>query len=382
MSGYSISNVGSNDYVAMLSNPYLMYYNPYMSYQGLGNSSKVAFQGVTKPSASQSGAAASVATSGAVTEKKSRNTAKFVIGTALTLGAAALCRKAYVKGGGQGWFSKDCLSKVKNGFVEMFKDTKAKFPQLTERFTLDPNTNTCQIPGKINKLQGANVADDIRKLGGKVDIPNLADDGVEILEATFPINSRSSVTFKDGKISTFINSKGKKVAVSEMTEAERDKVAKILNKIKNKDTATLDKLTRVSYTQTQNEVTSYFAKGFDVAEDGITDGLQYGLTKKFHLDSDDAKVYLKEHEQVKKALDEYLAGTAKELKYAYAEYPVSGVGTLRIENGKVTGIEIIEGGVKKFYDKESVKFKAQDLEDTVEKIFEHTDDFVNPRYKF
>ena len=87
-------------------------------------------------------------------------------------------------------------------------------------------------------------------------------------------------------------------------------------------------------------------------------------------------------EQVKKAFDEYLSGSAKNLKYAYAEYPVAGVGTLRIQNGKVTGIEMVEGGVKKFYDTDSVKFKAQDLEDTVEKIFEHTDDFVNPRYMF
>ena len=379
MSDYSISNVGFNDYASLLNNPYLMYY-PNLGYQGMNNYSNVSFQGATtKP---QTTTATSVATKGASSEKKSNRTAKFVLGTAITIGAAALCRKAYVKGGGQGWFSKDMLSKIKNGFGEMFTDLKGRFPKLTERFTFDPNAKTCQIPGQINKLQGANVADDIVRLGGRADVPNLADEGVDILEATFPINSRSSVTFKDGKVVGFVNSRGKKVAVSEMTEAERDKVAKILNKIKNKDAETLDKLTRVSYTQTQNEVTSYFAKGFDVAEDGITDGLQYGLTKKFHIDSDDAKVYLKEHEQVKKALDEYLSGSAKNLKYAYAEYPVAGVGTLRIQNGKVTGIEIVEGGVKKFYDTDSVKFKAQDLEETVEKIFEHTDDFVNPRYMF
>ena len=376
MSNYSVDKAGLYNYASLLSNPYAMY-NPYLNYQGLNNSSNTAFKGVSgKPQTTTN-----VASRGS-SEKNKKGTASLVICTALTLGAAALCRKAYVKGGGQGWFSKDMLGKMKNGFVEMFNDVKNRFPKLTERFTLDANTNTCQIPGQINKLEGANMVDDILKLGGKVDVPNLADDGVEILGATFPINSRSSVTFVNGEITSFVNSKGKKVALSEMTEAERDKVAKILNRIKNKDAATLDKLTRVSYTQTQNEVTSCFAKGFDVAEDGITDGLQYGLTKKFHLDSDDVKVYLKEHEQVKKALDEYLKGSAKNLKYAYAEYPVAGVGTLRIQNGKVTGIEIVEGGVKKFYDADSVKFKAQDLEDTVEKIFEHTDDFVNPRYMF
>lgn len=379
MNGYSISNLGL-DYSALM-NPYAMY-NPYLNY-GITNGANPSFKGASQSAQTTTQTTTNIASKGAATtNKSSKHTAKLILGSAITIGAAALCRKAYVKGGGQGLFSKDFLSKTKNGFVEMFNELKGKFPRLTERFTVDANKNTCQIPGQINKLQGANMADDIVRLGGSADIPKLADEGVEILEATYQINSRSAVTFRNGQVVSFKNSKGKVVPINEMTANEQEKVAKILKRIENKDVDTLDKLTRVSYSKTQNEVTSYFAKGFDQAEDGITDGLQYGLTKNFHLDSDDARVYLKEHEQVRKAFEEFRAGNAKDLRYAYAEYPVAGVGTLRIQNGKVTGIEMVENGVKKFYDTDSVKFKAQDLEETVEKIFEHTADFVNPRYIF
>jgi ribosomal protein S8 len=162
-----------------------------------------------------------------------------------------------------------------------------------------------------------------------------------------------------------------------MTASEQDKVAKILRKIQNKDAETLDKLTKVSYSKTQNEVTSYFAKGFNKAEDGIEDGLQYGLTRKFDIDSDDVKVYLKEHEQLKKSVDEFLNGTNTNLRHAYAEYQIP-QGTLRIENDKVVGIKIGD----EFFDIDSTKFKALDLEDTVEHILDNKASFVNQRYKF
>ena len=231
MSDYSVGNVG-------LYNPYGLY-NQLLSYYDLNNMSNVSFRGAMQTNnaaTTTTTTTTNVASKGTVSaDKKSKKTAKYVVGAAITLGAAALCRKAYVKGGGQGWFSKDILSKTKNGFVEMFNEIKGKFPRLTERFTIDADKKTCQIPGQINKLKGANMADDIARLGGSADIPNLADDGVEILEATYQINSRSVVTFKDGKIFSFKNSKGKVVPVSEMTPSEQDKVAKILRKIQNKD---------------------------------------------------------------------------------------------------------------------------------------------------
>lgn len=380
MSGYSVGNVGYNDYMNLLGNQYLYAYNPnftanpYLGYYGMNNSSNVSFEGAQKANKSS----ANISNKGLATaENKSNGVAAVVLSTAITLGAAALCRKAYVRGGGQGWFSKDCLSKIKNGFVGLFNDAKAKFPKLSERFTINADGKICQIPGKMNKLQGVNMADDIVRLGGSADIPKLADDGVEILEATYQINSRSSVVFKDGKISKFINSRGKAVPVGEMTPAEQDKVAKILRKIQNKDTETLDKLSRVSYSKTQNEVTSYFAKGFDAAEDGITDGLQYAHTRKFDFDSDEVKVYLKEHEQLKKSVDDFLKGTNTNLKHAYAEYQIP-QGTLRIQDDKVVGIKIGD----KLFDTDSTKFKALDLEDTVEHILDNKDKFINQRYKF
>lgn len=368
MNDYSVGNVG-------LYNPYGQY-NQLLSYYDLNNMSNVSFHGATQTNSATT--STNVVSKGTTsTDKKGKGTAKFIISTAIALGAAALCKKAYVKGGGQGWFSKNFLKTTKNGFVEMFKEVKGKFPRLTERFTIDADKKTCQIPGQINKLQGANLADDITRLGGSASIPNLADDGVEILEATYQINSRSVVTFKDGKIFNFKNSRGKVVPISEMTPNEQENVAKILRKIQNKDAETLNKLTKVSYSKTQNEVTSYFAKGFDKAEDGIEDGLQYGLTRKFDIDSDNVKVYLKEHEQLKKSVDEFLNGTNTNLKHAYAEYQIP-QGTLRIENDKVVGIKIGD----EFFDIDSTRFKALDLEDTVEHILDNKASFVNQRYKF
>ena len=119
MNGYSISNLGL-DYSALM-NPYAMY-NPYLNY-GITNGANPSFKGASQSAQTNTAqtttqTTTNIASKGAATtNKSSKRTAKLILCSAITIGAAALCRKAYVKGGGQGLFSKDFLTPTKPKLV-------------------------------------------------------------------------------------------------------------------------------------------------------------------------------------------------------------------------------------------------------------------------
>lgn len=333
MSGYAINSIGADPYLLNALN----YPNPYYLQ--------------TAPVAADT---AKVETPTETTvnrrkeEKKDNTTAKLIVGTAIALGAAYLCRKAYCAGSGTG-----VLEKIGNGFKQWGKNITnwgkgVKDKVITpERFSVSKigEETVCTIPNKRNIIKGA---EKLSEIGATAEVPNILNEAGKLAEG---IKIKNGTFVHEGQ--TFIVKKGKIVGCEGMTaEAFRDlfklpktteniegkkKIEEALAKFLKGETGTV-----TQYSHTKDGVARLFEQGADGAFN-----LKCGISNRFNANSDAVMAYRHNNPSVKTALEGFAKGETNGLKLASAEFTRGDLGTLYINNGEITAIKGTNGEICK-----------------------------------
>ena len=159
--------------------------------------------------------------------------AEGIVGTALTIGAAVLCRKAYVKGNP----AKGFFERMGDGFVNMWKSGVAKVtgklkPKQEFSQTQINGKNVFTVPNRTNDIRGAVASDELAKIGADTKAPtmlNISGDkvslakGIKIREGEF-VDAATGLHYKfsKGKL-TKIEYKGKNI----LNSTEPNEIAKV-----------------------------------------------------------------------------------------------------------------------------------------------------------
>lgn len=318
-------------------------------------------------------------------EEKSNTTAKLIVGTALTIGAAYLCRKAYKAGSGTG-----TMEKIFDGFSQWGKNAKNRFKGIKdkvaapEKFSVSQigEETVCTIPNKRNIIKGAEGATEkLGQIGATTEAPALLDSAGKLAEG---IKIKNGTFAHEGH--TFIVTNGKITGCEGMTkEAFRDffthpkttenieakkETEKILSKFLKGETGTVTK-----YSHTKDGV----ARLFEQNAEGVFD-LRCGLSNRFNLNSDAVNAYRHDNPAVDTALKGFAEHKTDGLKLASAEFTRSDLGTLYIKNGEISAIKWTDGQV---YQKGSEKWKAlmQTNKEVYENILKDTESLQNKVYQ-
>ncbi len=306
-------------------------------------------------------------------EKKDNSTAKLIVGTALVLVAAYLCKKAHGIGEGA-----TAMEKIKDGFSQWGKKLTGKAKDLKdkvvnpEKFSITQvgDQTVCTIPGKKNVIKGAttDIAAQAEKLGVSTDIAELASKESNILSYTIK-DAGNTITVRGGNIVGFKNSAGEAIDIKKLTApmtesdiAYSKTIKELMEKVGRRDTTVLSQLENVYYTQTANGTTRRFVAN---AADPKKNGLRGVITNRFEVGSDTVKQYRQHNEPVSKALDALKEGKTDGLKIAEAQCDVAGIGKFKIENGEIAGITVGDT----YYKKGSERFDAL--------LFDHKEAFEN-----
>lgn len=306
-------------------------------------------------------------------DKKDNSTAKLVIGTAITLGAAYLCRKAYCTGTGSGVFEK-----IGNGFKQWGqnitswgKGVKDKVIP-SEKFSVSQigDETVCTIPGKKNYIKGTttNISSQAEKLGISTELAELTSKDSNILSYTIK-DAGNTITVRGGNIVGFKNSAGETIDIKKLTApmtesdiAYSKSIKELIEKVGKRDANVLNQLENVYYTQTANGTTRRFVAN---AANPDKNGLRGVITNRFGIGTDTVKQYRQHNESVSKALDALKEGKTEALKIAEAQCEVTGLGKFKIVNGEVAGITVGDT----YYAKGSERFDAL--------LFDHKEAFEN-----
>ena len=296
------------------------------------------------------------------TEKSSNSTAKLIIGTTMALGAAWLCRKAYIKGG-----SGSFTERITKGFKQMWKGITNKSSDAAKGLTAQKNKAGewyCTIPEKQQSIKLADAA----KFDIATDIPKLGTEGTKAKAFTFSFNGKDYFV-KDGKITN------NKELLEQLANATDDASVNLKNKLgdiieqlqsgKNVEGVTLKKML---YTHEANGVTRTFRTD---ATNKAKEGIRSIWANRFTPGADEVIAYAERSgdDVLKNAVNAIREGKVPEgLNIGKAEYALADGKKLIIEgNNKITGIKI-DGVVHKL---DSDKFLAWKSGTTdVEKLFE------------
>ncbi len=335
MSGsYAIDSMGANPYLLNALN----YPNPYYT-QTPVNTTAVS-------TAAETPVETTVARK--KEEKKDGSTAKLIVGTALALGAAYMCKKAYNVGAGTG-----VLEKIGNGFKQWGqnitnwgKGVKDKVIA-PEKFSISKigEETVCTIPNRRNILRGT---EKIGEIGVTAETPKILDSAGKLAEG---IKIKNGTFVHEGQ--TFIVKKGNIVGCEGMSkEAFRDffthpktteniegkkKIEEVLAKFMKGETGTV-----TQYSHTKDGVARLFEQGSDGAFN-----MKCGISNRFNANSDVVMAYRHNNPSVKTALEDFAKGETKGLKLASAEFTRSDLGTLYITNGEISAIKGSDGKICK-----------------------------------
>ncbi|MCM1073963.1 MAG: hypothetical protein NC334_09165, partial [Bacteroides sp.] len=300
--------------------------------------------------------------------------AKLIIGTALTLGAAYLCKKAYNKGAGEG-----IGEKIWDGMKKMCSSSKDKLNSVKDKImspkvfsvTEENGKTLCTIPGRTNRLTGEKA---IQELGIINEVPVISTktkdgatklaEGIKIRKGTITVDGHT-FNVKNGKI---INSP---INLEQADSATRDRVHDLLKKLNNGETANGIKIEE--FLHTDKGTTRVFTN-----KDGVYD-LRLAVSDKHNINSSVVKQYRGNNEKVDNALKEYLVNGNKDgLKIASAEIPTA-YGTLITQNGKTVGIKV-DGNILK---KGTTEYDAlfYDHKKEFETAIKNTDSYQNVIYQ-
>lgn len=319
-------------------------------------------------------------------EKKDNSTAKLIVGTALVLGAAYLCRKAY-KAGTPG---KGTVDRIIDGFGQWGKNIKnwgkgVKDKVVNpEKFSVTKigEETVCTIPNRHNIVKGAEgAAEKLGQIGATTDAPAILDSAGKLAEG---IKIKNGTFVHDGH--TFIVKKGKIVGCENMTaEAFRDffklpktteniegkkKIEEALAKFLKGETGTV-----TQYSHTKDGVARLFEQGTDGAYN-----LRCGVSNRFNVNSDAVNAFRHDNPAIDTALKGFAESKTDGLKLASAEFSRPDLGTLYIKDGEISAIKWTDGQT---YQKGSEKWKAlmQTNKEVYENILKDTESLQNRVYQ-
>lgn len=290
-------------------------------------------------------------------EKKSGvSTAEVIIGTVLTLGAAALCKKAYVKGNPNKGFFK----RIGDGFNKFWESGSEKLTQYIkpERFshTTVNGQNVYTIPNRRNIIRTNGAQNHLAEIGVSADAPQIHNAGklakgikIRSGECTLAESGNSIVyKFKNGKL-TSIKYNGEDIMKStdpNKLNIKKQVEEKVKRHMKGED---LDNLNNLAYSHSENGTSRLFrcANGTENPQ------LTAGVSRNFSSNSDAIQAYAADNPKVKDVLKAIDEGKTDGLKIASAEYIEPSLGTFHIKDGKITGIT--QGNT--FYDTTTDRFK-------------------------
>ena len=286
--------------------------------------------------------------------------AEGIIGTALTIGAAVLCRKAYVKGNP----AKGFFERIGDGFVNMWKSGVAKVTgklKPTQEFsqTTINGKNVFTVPNRTNNIRGAVASEELAKIGADTKAPtllNISGDkvslakGIKIREGEFADAATGlHYKFSKGKL-TKLEYGGKNILNSTepehiaMVKQAKEQIAKYM-KGEN-----LNKLASYKFSHTENGTSRLFTY-----TQGNKPELKCAASKWFDSSADAVQAYGATNTKAGNALKALAEGKTDGLKIVQAEYVSPTLGTFRIKNGEVVGLT--QGG--KYFDKTTDRFIAE-----------------------
>jgi len=317
----------------------------------------------------------------APSEKKSKgssSTAWTIIGTVATVGAAVLCRKAYLNGAP----AKKIFPRIADGFRTMWKSRKKKLGQFTnpEKFsqTQINGKEVYSVPKRSNHIT-SNVANKLDDIGIGTTSPALTTvnsegktvltNGIKIQDGIFGDPNATSglyYRFHNGKLKS-IKYNGKDIMNS--TEPAmldiKKQVAEQINKHMKGES--LEQLTNLRYCHLENNTVKYFTLG----KQGETPKLTSAASKYFTRNSDAVQAYVADNQKAKAALKAISEGKKDGWKIAEAEHTCS-LGTFRLKNGEIVGIRQADG----YFNSGTDRFKRLQLEnpEVFSNVLKQTDD--------
>lgn len=302
-------------------------------------------------------------------KKEGISTSALVVGTALTVGAALLCRKAYKAGTGNGVWEK--MSSGFKGWFGTAKNAKNKLFH-PKQFSLTEQNNQilCTIPNRTNCLTGTAAISELGVSNAVPEISKTTDgvtklaEGIKIRKGTITVGG-NTFKVKNGKIFD------SPIDLQKADKATRDKVHELLKKLNNGENEAGIKIEE--FLHTDNGTTRVFENkgtGYD---------LRLTVSDKHNINSDVVKQFREKNSKVDGIIKEYvLNGNKDGLKIVSAEVP-STTGTFIIKNGEITGIKIGEDT----YKKGSTKFDSllYDHKKEFEEALKNKDKYQNAVYQ-
>lgn len=363
---YAIDSIGANPYFLNAYNsPNINYTAPQVSEPAVSDTTQVI------PPAVQ-----------IETEKKdSKLAAKLIVGTALTAGAAVLCRKAYKTGTGAGTFEKICngFKQWGNNLTNWGKGVKDKVIT-PEKFSVTQigEETICTIPNRRNFIKNT---EKLNSIGTSAEVPAFLDsagklaNGIKIKNGTFIHNGQ-----------TFIVTNGRITGCEGMTkEAFQDffthpktaenidakaKLQEVLTQFLKGETGTITK-----YSHSKDGISRLFEKSADG-----NFAMKCGISNRFNINSDAVNAYRYDNPLVDTALKRFKDNKTDGLKLASAEFSRNDLGTLYIKNGEISAIKWTDGNI---YQKGSEKWKSlmQTNKDIYENIIKDQNCLQNKVYQ-
>ena len=353
--------LNATNYAALYNDPYFQqaFNSPNINaQQALNNQNLMSKYGVTTPQAATTASTvtpqnapsfkgASEEISGG--EKKKSGIGKWILGALAVAGIAFGGYKCFTKGSGQG-LSKiwDGAKQYLNGASKSVKGLANKAKGADDVFTIDKADDVftiakngddilCTVPGKVNNLRGAGLADDIAKFGAD-DIANLADKNSKLRSYSFTaedgsvfrvVKGKITSCMKDGKNVTEIfnnadNASFKKTVEGMIKEFEAGK--------------NLDKLSDITFSSKKNGISRLFT----AASASDKPVLKAAVTKQFDVNSTAVKAYRQQYPQLSEAIDEFGKDVTSKFKVFSAD-KVTDIGTFKIQGDKIAGIQTPTG---------------------------------------
>jgi len=258
--------------------------------------------------------------------------------------------------------SKEVWSTMKTGFSSMFSSVKSgaknifttKNSNISKEFTV--GTDYCTVPEKFNRggldKTAASVADEAKNVGAKITefVAESVPKGAEVKSYTMTVDG-CEVFVRNGKLTSIKNNAGESIKNS-LSKSTEQKDIDLLKTIQEKIADVAKGETQglpysvQSYKYTENGVTSLFRRS---GTDPNKFELSTFLSNKFTKNSDKVLAYAEKHPEAKALLEKISKGETKDLKILTAELESSGLGTFKIENGKVSGLWQADASGKKIF---------------------------------
>ena len=266
-------------------------------------------------------------------ESKNNSTAGLIVSTALTIGAAALCKKAYTKGG-----SGNVVERIGKGAKLMWNQLFKKSDDAVRGLTFQESQSNnwfCRIPNKSHNVECSEAS----RYGISDIAPGLGKPGTKAQSFSFSHNG-NIIDVDNGNVVKYVNDNGenlmnKYIAATGDDATYKQQINNIIAKLEKGETVNGVVLNKLVYSHDEAGTLRIFE------QIGNNTTLKSIKTNRYLPESDEVIAY------VERSGDENLKATLKTIQenkkptinIGRAEYKVDDDYKLIIEKNKVVGIK-------------------------------------------